>query len=81
MNTNKLDSQTQSPYAYSTYNIANARTIVDAQLELGSGIFYPQERMRPTSEIAKTYRTLLSYQKQFNSVFTSPTITLKSFQL
>ena len=48
MNTAKLDDQEQNPYVYSTDNIANARTIVDAQLELGSGSFYPQERMRPT---------------------------------
>ena len=36
--------------------------------------------MTPTDGLAKTYRTLLSYQKQFNSFFTSPTITLKTFQ-
>ena len=80
MNTAKLDDQEQNPYVYSTYHIANARTIVDTQLELGSGTFYPQERMRPTDELAKTYRTLLSYQKQFNSFFTNPMITLKLFK-
>ena len=36
--------------------------------------------MRPADELAKTYRTSLSYQKQFNFFFTSPTITLKTFQ-
>ena len=67
-------------FLFNTYNIANGQTFSDVQLELSNGIFYPQERLQPTTEVSKTYRTLMEYEKGFNSYFTSPTIDLKSFK-
>ena len=80
LNTAKPNNQEQNPLVFNTYNIANNRTFTDVQLELSNGIYYPQERHNPTTEIVKTYRTLLGYRKEFNAHFTSPLISLKDFQ-
>lgn len=65
---------------FNTYNIANDQTITSAQLEMSNGVLYPQERMNPTFEIVKTYRTLMSFSKGFNDNLSGPTIILRSFQ-
>ena len=67
-------------FLFNTYNIANAQTFIDAQLELRNGVFYPQERLRPNTEISKTYHTLMNYHAGYNNYVVNPTIDLKSFQ-
>ncbi|KAL9968942.1 hypothetical protein ACROYT_G021094 [Oculina patagonica] len=80
LNDAKMNDQTQNPFLFNTYNIANNRTFSNARLELSNGIFYPNEELKPDTEIVQAYRTLMEYQKDFNAYYTSPTITLKSFQ-
>ncbi|KAL9954669.1 hypothetical protein ACROYT_G042234 [Oculina patagonica] len=80
LNDAKMNDQTQNPFLFNTYNIANGRTFSNARLELSNGIFYPNEELKPDTEIVQAYRTLMEYQKDFNAYYTSPTITLKSFQ-
>lgn len=65
---------------FNTYNIANDQTITSAQLEMSNGVLHPQERMNPTFEKVKTYRTLMSFSKGFNGYLSGPTISLRSFQ-
>ena len=65
---------------FNTYNIANAQTFTDPQLELSNGVFYPQDRLHPSTEIAKTYHTLMKYQTGHNKYISNPPIDLKSFQ-
>ena len=67
-------------FLFNTYNIANNRTITSARLELSSGVFYPQKRMEPTLQIAKTFRELTEYNKAFNDYLSGQFIDLKSFQ-
>ena len=80
LNDAKMNDQTQNPFLFNTYNIANNRTFSNARLELSNGIFYPNEELKPDTEIVQAYRTLMEYQKDFNAYYISPTITLKSFQ-
>ncbi|KAL9969366.1 hypothetical protein ACROYT_G021574 [Oculina patagonica] len=80
LNDAKMNDQTQNPFLFNTYNIANNRTFSNARLELSNGIFYPNEELKPDTEIVQAYRTLMEYQKDFNAYYTSPTITLKSFK-
>ncbi|KAL9975005.1 hypothetical protein ACROYT_G012120 [Oculina patagonica] len=80
LNDAKMNDQTQNPFLFNTYNIANNRTFSNARLELSNGIFYPNEELKPDTEIVQAYRTLMEYQKDFNAYYSSPTITLKSFQ-
>ena len=52
---------------FDTYKlIATNNKITSTQLELSNGVSYPQGRMDPNTEIAKTYKTLISYTKSFN---------------
>ena len=66
LNDAKLNDQEQNMLLFNTYKIANDRSFSDAQLELSNGIFYPQERLQPGTELSRTYRTLLEYEKGFN---------------
>lgn len=72
LNETKLNDQEQNMFLFNTYNIANNRTITSCQLELSNGVYYPQERLEPTTQLAKTYRTLLGYNQGFFSHVTSP---------
>lgn len=80
LNSAKLNDQKENPFVFNTYNIANGGTISDCQLELSNGVFYPTERLKPGTELIKTYRTLMGYGKQFNSYFTAPIIDVESFK-
>ncbi|KAL9975788.1 hypothetical protein ACROYT_G012984 [Oculina patagonica] len=80
LNDTKMNDQTQNPFIFNTYNIANNRTFSNARLELSNGVFYPNEELKPDTEIVQTYRALMEYQKDFNAYYTSPTITLESFK-
>lgn len=77
---NKLNSQEQNMLTFNTFNIANNINISNARLELANGTYYPLEYMNPSVEISQAYRTLMEYQKDTNSYFTSPTISLESFK-
>ena len=80
LNDAKLNDQTQNMLTFNTFNIANNRNFTNARLELSNGVFYPNEELRPSTELVQAYRTLMEYQKDANSYFTSPTITLESFK-
>ena len=80
INEAKLNSQTHNMLAFNTFNIANNRNFSYARLELSNGTYYPTQAMNPGVEIVQAYRTLMEYQKDNNSYFTSPTITLESFK-
>ena len=80
LNTAKMNDQEQNMFVFNTYNIANARTITSARLELSNGVFYPQDNINPTTDIAKAYRDLTEYNKGFNDHLSGPTIDLKSFK-
>ena len=80
LNTTKFSNQEQNMFVFNTYNIADARTITSAQLELSNGVFYPERIMNPTAELAKTYRELIEYNKDFNNYMVGPTISQKSFK-
>ena len=76
----KLDDQEQNMFVFNTYNIANARTITSARLEVGSSVFYPDEEMDPTTNITEVYRELQQYKRGFNDYLSGPTINLKTFK-
>lgn len=70
LNNAKLNDQRQNMFTFNTYKIAgNDRTIVDCQLELSNGIFYPQERLRPTSELTKTQKTETCLSVSVNVIY------------
>ena len=57
------------------------RTISMARLQLIDGIYYPQERVNRTYELAKTYRTLMQFSRAWGArriiCMGSPWVTVK----
>ena len=80
LNTAKMNDQEQNMFVFNTYNIANARTITSAQLELSNGVFYPETVRNPTTQMVKLHRELTEYNKGFNDHLTGSTIDLKTFK-
>ena len=80
LNDAKLNDQTQNMLTFNTFNIANNRNFTNARLELSNGVYYPNEDLRPSTEVVQAYRTLMEYQKDTNSYFTSPLISLETFK-
>ena len=80
LNSTKLNDQEQNMFVFNTYNIANARTITSAQLELSNGVLYPERIINPTKDIAEAYRKLIEYNKGYNDYLSGPTINFKSFK-
>ena len=80
LNAAKLNNQEQI-CLFLLFFIADNQIITDATLELSNGVFYPMERWNPTTEfLEKSYRTLVEYQKQFNSYISNPIIDFKLFK-
>ena len=67
-------------FLFNIFAIANHQTITNAQLELSNGVLYPQERMKRNKEVARAYRTLTRYSRQFNYVLSGPTINANIFK-
>ena len=80
LNSNKINNQEQNPFIFDTYNMDGGHTFTECQLEIGNGVFYPMERMRPIQEISKTYRTLMQYQSRCNNYIMAPSFDQKTFQ-
>ena len=77
----KDSNQEYNIFVFDTYSIPGGRYFTEAQLELNNGIFYPQERLQPTAEIVRVYKTLMKYQMgQINNTITNPTIDLSLFR-
>ena len=75
-----MNDEEKHMFLFNTYNTANGQTITPAQLEMSNSVLHPQERINLKVEVAKTYRTLISYTKGFNVYLSEPTVSLKSFQ-
>ena len=48
-------------FALDTYNVGGNAQITECQLEIANGVYYPQERMHPFTEITKTFWNLMQY--------------------
>ena len=80
LNSTKMNDQEQNMFVFNTYNIANARTITGAQLELSNGVLYPRRIINPTKDIAEAYRKLIEYNMGYNDYLSGSTINFKSFK-
>ena len=80
LNTSKIKNQLQNMFAYNAYNIADQKEIIECQLETENGTFYPMQAMRPSTEVTKTYDTLMSYCSGNSNYIMNPIVDLKSFK-
>ena len=61
-----MNHQEKNSFIFSTFNIRNGKTVTSCILELSNGTFYPEIALNPKDEEARTFRTLLRYNKQLN---------------
>ena len=81
LNKNKTKDQLQNMFAYNTYDIAgNHVNFVECQIETENGTYYPLQPMRPSTELTKTYDTLMSYCSGNSNYIMNPIVDLESFK-
>ena len=61
INTANDNAQTANPFLYNTFNLPNNANINNCYLEVGNGNEYPNVRFKPSSDIARVFREVMSY--------------------
>ena len=54
-------SQTENPFLFYTFNVANNIKLVSCQLEVGNGNKYPENEYNPSAEISRVFRDVHKY--------------------
>ena len=54
-------SQTENPFLFDTFNVANIIKLVSCQLEVGNGNKYPENEYNPSAEISRVFRDVHKY--------------------
>ncbi|PFX21869.1 hypothetical protein AWC38_SpisGene13598 [Stylophora pistillata] len=80
LNASKFDDQEQNMFVFNTYNIANARYFTKAQLRVENGTRYPDQKLDPSSELARAWKYFANYSKLASNNLFGPAITMKQFQ-
>ena len=61
LNDARKASQTQSPFMFDTFNVANNRTLESCQLEVGNGNKYPENEYAPSTQMSRVFRDVHKY--------------------
>ena len=71
--------QTQNPFLYNTFSVANDQTLSSCQLEIGNGNYYPETVYQPSTEMSRIYRDVLKYVHGANDYNGGTVINRKNF--
>ena len=61
INTARIDSQTANPFLYDTFNLPNTANISRCYLEVGNGNEYPDIHFKPSTDISRVFRNVMSF--------------------
>ena len=61
MNDARLNNQTQNPFLYNTFNVANNRKLTSCHLEVGNGTQYPEVEFTPSTDFPRMFREVMKY--------------------
>ena len=61
INTANINSQTQNPFLYNTFNLPNNSNISRCYLEVGNGNEYPNIHFKPSTDPARVFREVMGY--------------------
>ena len=61
INTANVDSQTENPFLYNTFNLPNNANISRCYLEVGNGNEYPDIHFKPATDPARVFREVMGY--------------------
>ena len=56
LNDARLNDQTQNPFLYDTFNVANNRKLTSCHLEVGNGNQYPEVEFTPSTDVPRVFR-------------------------
>ena len=60
--TPNIESQTANPFLYNTFSVStNPRTMTRCYVEVGNGNEYPDIHYKPSSDLSRVYRDVMSY--------------------
>ena len=57
----RQNAQTQNPFLYDTFSVANNRTLTSCHLEVGNGEHYPETEFTPSTDMSRVFRAALGY--------------------
>ena len=61
INTASIDSQTENPFLYNTFNLPNNANISRCYLEVGNGNEYPDIHFKPATNPARVFKEVMGY--------------------
>ena len=61
IDTARIDEQTANPFLYDTFNLPNNANIRDCHLEVANGNEYPFIHFKPSSDMSRVFRNVMSY--------------------
>ena len=61
LNDERNGSQTENPFLFDTFNVANDRKLLSCQLEIGSGNKYPENEYAPETQMSRVFRDVHKY--------------------
>lgn len=61
INTANINSQTANPFLYNTFTVNTNKTLNRCYLEIGNGEEYPDIHYKPTDDLSRVYRDVMSY--------------------
>ena len=61
IDTARIDSQTANPFVYNTFDLPNNANLSRCYLEVGNGNEYPDIHFKPSTDITRVFRNVLSY--------------------
>ena len=62
INTPNIETQTENPFRYNTFSVSTVpRTLDRCYLEVGNGNEYPDIHYKPSSDLSRVYRDVMSY--------------------
>ena len=61
IDTARIDSQTANPFIYDTFELPNNAGISSCHLEVGNGNEYPEIHLKPSTNLPRVFREVMSY--------------------
>ena len=75
-----IDEQTENPFLYNTFNIANDMKLTNAFLEIANGNEYPEVVYQPEADPSRVYRDVLKYVHANNDYQSGTLLNIKNFK-
>ena len=80
LNDARLSDQTQNPFLYDTFNVANNRKLTSCHLEVGNGSQYPEVELTSSTDVPRVFREVMKYVHGNNHFRGGTLLTRSNFE-